>query len=95
MALGRLCAPEQPAYIQFHQLHLMETLKMQTAEIMNNPFAMLTHPADVLKAIGDSDRLSCLARHVCRPLDKPINLRLLPSFVDFDIAIDSESDAEH
>ncbi len=78
-----------------HRTEPMETVTMQTAEIMNNPFAMLTHPADVLKAIGDSDRLSCLARHVCRPLDKPVNLRLLPSFVDFDVAIDSEHETDH
>jgi hypothetical protein len=69
-------------------------MMMQTLEILNNPFAMMTNPADVLHAIGSSDRLSGLARHVCRPLDKPVNLRLIPSFVEYDIAIDAELETD-
>jgi hypothetical protein len=68
---------------------------MQTTEILRNPFAMMTNPADVLKAVGSSDRLSGLARHVCRPLDKPVNLRLVPSFIEYDVAIDAEPITDH
>jgi hypothetical protein len=66
---------------------------MQTADIFNNPFAMMTHPAEVLQAIGQSDHLSELQRHVCRPLDKPVNLmRVGGGFIDYPMMMEMDSE---
>ncbi len=37
-----------------------------------NPFMLLMHPEVVLAAVENSERLSRLNRHMCRPLDRPI-----------------------
>lgn len=44
---------------------------MHTAEIANNPFALLLDPSAVLAQVERSDRLNRLASRICRPLDKP------------------------
>ena len=43
----------------------------QVQTLIANPFALMMAPEDVLKAVEGSERLSGLARRVCRPLDKP------------------------
>ncbi|MDB5818001.1 MAG: hypothetical protein JWQ11_1641 [Rhizobacter sp.] len=35
-----------------------------------NPFALMTNPEAVLRAIENSDKLCMLERRVCRPLDR-------------------------
>jgi hypothetical protein len=40
--------------------------------LIANPFALMMSLEDVLKAVEDSQHLSGLKRHVCRPLDRPI-----------------------
>jgi hypothetical protein len=64
---------------------------MKTPDILKNPFAMLTHPNDVMHAIGNSERLRGLVRHVCRPLDKPANLPIFPGLMDYDFISQQES----
>lgn len=44
---------------------------MQTAQLANNPFALLLDPSAVLAQVERSDRLNRLASRICRPLDKP------------------------
>ena len=37
-----------------------------------NPFALLTDPQTVFRAIERSERLERLQSRICRPLDKPV-----------------------
>lgn len=37
-----------------------------------NPFALLTDPQAIFRAIENSERLERLHSRVCRPLDKPL-----------------------
>ena len=48
-----------------------------------NPFALLTDPQAIFRAIEKSERLERLQSRICRPLDKP----LLP------VVTDEEGDA--
>jgi hypothetical protein len=63
----------------------------QVQPLAGNPFALMMHPDDVLKAVEGSDRLGGLQRRICRPLDRP----LIPkqgqdgATEDFDQAIDA------
>lgn len=61
-----------------------------------NPFALLMHPEAVVQAMERSDRLNCLKRRICRPLDKPAPVPGEPSAEaeSFDHAIDAEPEAE-
>ena len=43
---------------------------MQTASIAANPFALLTDPEAIFRAVEASQRLEGLNRRVCRPLDR-------------------------
>lgn len=45
---------------------------MQTAQPVQNPFALLLNPAAVLAEVERSGRLNRLASRICRPLDKPV-----------------------
>ena len=38
---------------------------------IGNPFMLMLNPEVVLAAIENSERLSQLNRHLCRPLDRP------------------------
>jgi hypothetical protein len=38
---------------------------------IRNPFMLMLQPEVVLAAIENSERLSQLNRHLCRPLDRP------------------------
>lgn len=44
---------------------------MQSAQLVQNPFALLLNPAAVLAEVERSDRLNRLVSRICRPLDKP------------------------
>lgn len=44
---------------------------MQTAQLVNNPFALLLDPSAVLAQVERSERLNRLSSRICRPLDKP------------------------
>jgi hypothetical protein len=52
-----------------------------------NPFAMMTNPEAVFRAIENSDRLCMLERRVCRPLDKPL-IPCADELAEFDNSID-------
>ncbi len=43
---------------------------MQTASLAANPFALLTDPESIFRAVEASQRLEGLNRRVCRPLDR-------------------------
>lgn len=39
----------------------------------HNPFLLMISPEVVLAAMAKSERLGQLNRHLCRPLDRPLN----------------------
>jgi hypothetical protein len=45
---------------------------MQPVQPVENPFALLLNPADVVAQMERSERLRRLHSRVCRPLDKPL-----------------------
>lgn len=53
---------------------------MQPVQPIENPFALLLNPADVVAQMERSERLRRLKSRVCRPLDKP----LIPCAADED-----------
>ena len=53
---------------------------MQPVQPVENPFALLLNPADVVAQMERSERLRRLQSRVCRPLDKP----LIPCATDED-----------
>lgn len=53
---------------------------MQPVQPIENPFALLLNPADVVAQMERSERLRRLKSRVCRPLDKP----LIPCATDED-----------
>ncbi len=67
---------------------------MATPEILSNPFALMMNPAEVLEAVGRSDRLERLQRRICRPLDKPVIAKKEFDMGDYDVAIDNELETD-
>ena len=57
---------------------------MQPVQPVENPFALLLNPADVVAQMERSERLRRLHSRVCRPLDKP----LIPCAGDAEAASD-------
>lgn len=45
---------------------------MQPVHPVENPFALLLNPADIVAQVERSERLRRLKSRVCRPLDKPL-----------------------
>ena len=45
---------------------------------IRNPFMMMLNPEVVLAAIENSEHLSQLNRHLCRPLDRPAVTNVQP-----------------
>jgi hypothetical protein len=45
---------------------------MTQAATVRNPFLLMVSPEVVLAAVEKSERLSQLNRHLCRPLDRPV-----------------------
>jgi hypothetical protein len=48
----------------------LEPDTMQTASMAVNPFALLTDPESIFRAVEASQRLEGLNRRICRPLDR-------------------------
>jgi hypothetical protein len=63
---------------------------MQPVQPVDNPFALLLNPADVLAQVERSERLRRLQSRVCRPLDKP----LIPVASEADFASE-EDEPDH
>lgn len=55
-----------------------------------NPFMLMIEPEVVLAAIENSERLSRLNRHLCRPLDR----QQMPAAGQATVTRDDESDAD-
>lgn len=51
---------------------------MQQSEVVANPFALMMNPEAVIAAVNRSDRLMRLKSRICRPLDKPVPVPLVP-----------------
>jgi len=64
----------------------------QTQTLAGNPFALMMHPDDVLKAVEGSDRLGGLQRRICRPLDRPLIPKQGAETDDFDCGVDQAAD---
>ena len=45
---------------------------MQPVQPVENPFALLLNPADIVAQVERSERLRRLQSRICRPLDKPL-----------------------
>ena len=63
---------------------------MHTPTHAHHAFDMLIDPRAILEAVEASDRLCCLRRKVCRPLDKPLipKSRVAPDVAAFDAEVD-------
>lgn len=61
---------------------------MQPVQPVENPFALLLNPADVVAQVERSERLRRLQSRICRPLDKP----LIPCAPEGEIVSDKSSD---
>ncbi|MBA4176393.1 MAG: hypothetical protein C0505_07510 [Leptothrix sp. (in: Bacteria)] len=59
--MPKLQSPLQQESAMTHQAH------------ERNPFMLMINPEVVLAAMAKSERLGQLNRHLCRPLDKPVN----------------------
>jgi len=72
---------------------------MREQQPVANPFELMMTPEAVLQAMARSDRLECLQRRICRPLDKPVIAKKGSDIEAFDDAIEaqsrSEPDADH
>ena len=70
---------------------------MRSIQTRANPFTMMMDPEAILQAVERSDRLNRLQRRVCRPLDKPLIPKIVPTEQQaYDLAVeldDSEDDA--
>ena len=62
---------------------------MEPIQPVENPFALLLNPADVVAQMERSERLRRLKSRVCRPLDKP----LIPCAADGEAQADVPDDA--
>lgn len=68
---------------------------MRSALVRPNPFMMMTNPEVILRAVENSERLSCLQSRICRPLDKPLIPKVRGLEVaDYDSAIDEEPELD-
>jgi hypothetical protein len=61
---------------------------MQPVQPVENPFALLLNPADIVAQVERSERLRRLHSRVCRPLDKPV----IPCAGDGHAAADARDD---
>ena len=65
---------------------------MQTLPSHINPFAQMLDPQAVIAQIERSERLECLQRRICRPLDKPLLGGLADEGSESDGTADRNSD---
>lgn len=67
---------------------------MRASETHANPFFMMMNPEAVIQAVERSERLNCLTRRVCRPLDRPLIPKVRQDdLAAFDAQIDMAEDA--
>ncbi|WP_374565554.1 hypothetical protein [Ideonella sp.] len=71
---------------------------MRHAQASLNPFTMMTDPEVILQAVERSDRLNCLQRRICRPLDRPLIPKVKAADLaaydrEIDLAADEEDDS--
>ena len=55
-----------------------------------NPFGMLIDPAAIQKALEGSQRLECLNRRICRPLDRVLPTKTGDERAGFDASVDAQ-----
>lgn len=67
---------------------------MQQSEVVANPFALMMNPEAVIAAVNRSDRLGRLKSRICRPLDKPVPVPLVPGVRSNNAPAADEQDAE-
>jgi hypothetical protein len=51
-------------------IHATGAIAMHAVPLTANPFALLTDPETVFRAVESSPRLEGLNRRICRPLDR-------------------------
>lgn len=57
-----------------------------------NPFGLLIDPAAIERALEGSQRLECLNRRICRPLDRVMPAKAAEGErASFDAAVDAQS----
>ena len=62
---------------------------MDQQHLVANPFALMLHPEEVVRAMKNSGALDRLARRICRPLENQCSLAINGIVVDDE---DSEYD---
>jgi hypothetical protein len=67
---------------------------MNAQQHVSHPFALMLNAQDVLSAVDRSERLQCLQRRICRPLDKPLIPHALSDLELFDRSIDAGLEME-
>jgi hypothetical protein len=67
---------------------------MNAQQHVSHPFALMINAQDVLNAMDHSERLRCLQRRICRPLDKPLIPHALSDLELFDRSIDAGLEME-
>lgn len=63
---------------------------METVHAIANPFALMTDPEVVLRAVEKSQSLSKLRGQIFHPLDKPLLSVLPQDLAEFDRLVDRE-----
>lgn len=69
-------------------------MQQQSEVVVANPFALMMNPEAVLEAVNRSDRLLRLKSRICRPLDKPVPMPLVPGVGMAAAAAASAADAQ-
>jgi len=68
---------------------------MRATETHANPFFMMMNPEAVIQAVERSERLNCLTRRVCRPLDRPLIPKVRQDdLAEFDREIDMADEGD-
>jgi hypothetical protein len=95
LAASRLAVSNLRRIVQSIDTTPWETV-MQQSEISANPFALMMDPEAVLAAVNRSDRLLRLKSRICRPLDKPVPLPLVPGVAAAaaELKVDAEDDGD-
>jgi len=63
---------------------------METAHAIANPFALMTNPEMILRAVEQSQSLARLRGQIFHPLDKPLLCGQSPDLAEFDRLVDRE-----
>jgi hypothetical protein len=71
---------------------------MYASSQVANPFGMLVDPDAITRALEGSQRLECLNRRVCRPLDRQMPVKPLAGDSngrDAEVGLDDGVEADH